>query len=122
MPGAEVIAGECREFIAPEVPQTAPALSAVASDDGIVQLSWERSAATIGLESEIYRSDGAGFVRSQSKPVLLTRTMLFTYVDSAAPVSEVSYALVLTNGSTKSKAAYATVTVKPAPRRLRRAA
>jgi len=64
----------------------------VVDDDGIVRLSWERSEKTIGLISEIHRSNTLDFVPTPQ--TLLKRTERFEFADQTAPVGPVYYALV----------------------------
>jgi hypothetical protein len=114
MPGAEVIPGTFRQFNPPPLPTVAPALSAAADAAGVVQLAWEQSAATIGLEAEVHRSDQEHFTPDAN--TLLVRTPLFRYVDRLAPSGQQSYALVLVRGEQRSQPAYVAVTVpEPLP-------
>ena len=93
MPGAEVIPGACRQFLPPPLPEVAPALSATTDAAGVVHLSWERSAQTIGLEAELHRSGAADFTPDAS--TLVVRTPLSQYADRQAPLGQQHYALVL---------------------------
>ena len=113
MPGAEVIAGACRQFHPPPLPAVAPPLIAAADAEGVVQLAWERSARTIGLEAEVHRSGTPDFAPDAS--TLLTRTPLSQYADRQAPLGPQHYALVLVQGTQRSKPAYASVTVPEPP-------
>ena len=124
MPGAEVIPGVCRHDLPPPVPEIAPPLSATTDAAGVVHLSWERSARTIGLESEVHRSSAAGFTPDAS--TLVVQTGLFKFADRQAPIGRQHYALVVARGDQRSKPAYAGVTVPeppppPAPEDLRAA-
>ena len=113
MPGAEVIAGKCRMFIPPPVPETAPEINAgVDAEAGVVRLSWERSFRTIGLHAQVYRSDKKGFV--PGKETLMTETLLAHFVDKKPPAGTQHYALILRDDEKQSRPIYATVTV-PAP-------
>lgn len=116
MPGAEPIAGACRQFNPPPVPTTAPPLKAAADDDGIVRLTWERSARTIGLGAEIHRSPRQDFTPSNA--TLLATTNRFDYCDMLAPTGRQFYALVLASDAKRSQPSYASVSVpRPTPPR-----
>ncbi len=93
MPGAEVMAGMCRTFRSPPVPAFAPKPIAEPDRDGVVQVSWEVSAATIGLEAELHRASRAHFAPSDE--TRLVRTALGHFEDRDAPQGEQHYALVL---------------------------
>ncbi|MBM3881592.1 MAG: hypothetical protein FJ387_18015 [Verrucomicrobia bacterium] len=109
MPGAEVIAGESRMFQPPPLPERAPPLRATVGDDGVVMLVWERSAQTIGLESELHRASEPGFTPAADN--LLVRTKGFQHADPSAPAGRQTYGLVLVSGTERSAAVYATVEV-----------
>jgi len=111
MPGAEVIAGACRQFIPPPLPKVLPPLQATLSEDGVVHLAWERSAQTIGLEAELHRSRKANFTPDEK--TLLARTRLFNFTDASPPVGKSFYALVLISGEERSQPIYANVAVPP---------
>jgi hypothetical protein len=111
MPGARPIAGVCRTFNPPPLPATAPPLAACVNGDGVVNLMWERSARTIGLESEIHRGSQPGFVPSDK--TLLVETALFSYLDSAATSGSQHYALVLVSRGQRSQPSHLTVIVPP---------
>ena len=113
MPGADVVAGACRQFAPPPLPETLPALDATVDREGVVHLAWERSARTIGLESEIHRSTGKTFTPREG--TLLSRTTLFECADRSAPTGEQSYALVLVSGAQRSQPVYAAVLVPSPP-------
>lgn len=106
MPGAEVIPGASRMFSPPALPQPVPALQAAIQTDGTVELRWERSARTIGLEAELHRGDE-----------LLTRTTLSRFLDVTAPTGSHTYTLrfVATPGG-PGEASSTRVDVPPAPR------
>jgi hypothetical protein len=112
MPGAEVIAGTCRQFNPPPLPEVTPAPEATPGEDGVVHVTWERSARTIGLEAELHCSGERNF--SPNEKTLLTRTALCQYTDTAAPAGRQFYALVLMSGDQRSRPAYTEVTV-PVP-------
>jgi hypothetical protein len=111
MPGADILPGACRQFQPPPLPETTPAPETTLTDDGVVQVAWERSARTIGLEVELHRSDKDHF--TPGTRTLLTRTTLGRYTDSAAPTGKQHYALVFVSGSQRSKPACTTITVPP---------
>jgi hypothetical protein len=113
MPGAEVIAGACRQFRPPPIPEPAVPLKATVDREGVVLLSAERSARTIGLEAEFHRGDAESFTPSEK--TLLTRTGLFRHTDSAASQGTQWYAVVLAVGEQRGKPAYASVAVPPPP-------
>lgn len=113
MPGAEIIPGVCRHDLPPPLPEVAPALSATTDAAGVVRLSWERSARTIGLEAELHRSGTAGFTPNAS--TLLARTPLSQLADQQAPLGQQHYALVLVRGAAQSQPAYAGVVVPEPP-------
>ncbi len=117
IPGAEVIAGKSRMFIAPPVPGVAPAIRVAAdAKPGQLRLDWERSARTIGLEAEVHRGDRKGF--KPGPKTMLARSLLAHYVDKTPPAGMGYYALILTDGKTRSKPAYVAAgvaaTAKPA--------
>ena len=112
MPGAEVIAGMCRTFMAPPVPAFAPRPIVKPDRDGVVQVSWEVSAATIGLEAELHRATQPRF--SPNDETRLVRTALGHYEDVDAPQGELHYALVLCSSYKNSLPTYADASV-PAP-------
>lgn len=113
MPGAEVVAGSCRDFVLPDLPEAAPSLSASLDETGSVQLTWERTADAIGLEAEIHRSARPNF--TPSAETLLAKTKLFRYADTEAPLGTQQYAVVLCSGSQRSAPWYASVTVLEPP-------
>jgi cytochrome c553 len=112
MPGAEVVAGTCRQFNPPPLPEVAPAPEATPGEQGVVHVTWERTAQTIGLEAELHRSAERDFTPGDK--TLLTRTSLFQYTDTTATPGKQYYALVLISGDERGKPAYTAVTV-PAP-------
>jgi hypothetical protein len=111
MPGAPVQPGRCRHILEPLVPSEPIALQTRLVDDGLVELSWERSARTIGLEAEVHRSDKADFTPSDD--TLLTRTRLFRYVDEKAPTGKQHYALVLRSAEQSTAPNRASIDVPP---------
>ncbi|MBI2927429.1 MAG: hypothetical protein HYY24_17165 [Verrucomicrobia bacterium] len=113
MPGAEVVAGECRMFLPPPLPETPVPLEATVSEDGVVQLAWEQSVRTIGLEAEVHRSAKKNF--KPDDKTFVAATELFAYADASAPEGRQHYALVLVSGKERSRPVYASVSV-PKPR------
>ena len=113
MPGAEVLGGACRHLLPTPLPDT-PVPFAVQSDaEGVVQLAWERSARTIGLEAEVHRSATENFTPDED--TLLTRTNLYQYADKLAPVGRQRYALVLISGEQRGKPIYTAVSIPQPP-------
>ncbi len=113
MPGAEIVAGHSRQFVPPPLPASLPELIAKVEDDGVVALSWERSARTIGLVAELYR--GADIFFEASPETLLTETRGFQHLDKEAPAGRAFYALVLASGEKRSEAIRASVEIPAAP-------
>jgi len=114
MPGAEVVAGACRQFNPPPLPETAPPLQGTRDDEGLVHLAWERSSRTIGLAAELHRSTQRQF--TPNADTLFAQTELSEYTDKSAPAGRQHYALVLVSGSERSQPAYSSVSVpRPAP-------
>ncbi len=111
MPGAEVLAGACRTFNPPPLPDGPVPLAATVGEDGVVSLSWERSARTLGLEAELHRSGEAGFTPNEK--TLLTRTTLFKYTDALPPTGQQHYALVLVSATRKGSPSIVSVNVPP---------
>jgi hypothetical protein len=111
MPGADILPGAPRQFIAPPLPVPVPPLAAAADDRGTVQLSWEHSAATIGLEVEVHRADTQNFTPVPA--TLLTKATLFRHLDRQPSAAKHYYAIVFTSGDQRSAPAYAAVTVPP---------
>ncbi len=109
MPGAKLVAGASRQLIAPDVPEAAPAVKARAHSDGVVMVSWERSAETIGLLFDLHRSDRPGFVPGGENR--LVSTGLFRYEDFGPEAGRHYYALVARSGGNRSRPAYAAVNV-----------
>jgi hypothetical protein len=114
MPGAEVIPGACRQFLPPSLPEAAPTPTATIDTQGVVFLSWERSARTIGLEAELHRSATENFAPDAS--TLLVRTPLSQFVDRQPSTGRQHYALLLARDTQRSNPAYVSVMVpEPAP-------
>ncbi len=122
MPGAEVAPGMCRMFSPPPLLAEAPTPIALADRDAVVHLSWERSARTIGLETEVHRSSREHFTPDAT--TLLTCTPLGRYLDRDVPPGTQHYALLLVSGDQRSKPAHTAVSVPqpaapPPPNSLR---
>ena len=111
MPGARINPGICRYIVPVPVPEQMPGLCAQADPDGLVQLSWQRSANTIGLSFDLYRAGSGSF--KPAKAMLLQTTTLFNYEDANAPPGEQHYALVAASNDKRSDPVYATVNVPP---------
>ena len=95
------------------MPEPAPVPNVTIDREGAVQLEWERSARTIGLQSELHRSTQEGF--NPSDETLLAQTTLGRYTDESVPAGRQHYALVMLRGLQRSKPAYLSVTVPPPP-------
>ena len=113
MPGAAVDLGTCRLFIPPSVPDSPPPLSASADAEGVVRLSWQRCAETIGLSAEIHRGATADF--QPNEDTLLASTKLFSYFDTTAPPGRRHYALILRSAQGRSTPSRAAVDVPSLP-------
>ena len=111
MLGAEILAGACREFNPPPMPDPLPPLQASLGDDGVVQLAWERSARTIGLDVEVHRSDKSGFVPNDD--TLVTRTSRACFTDTEASAGRQNYVLVFVRDSQRSRPVCAALDVPP---------
>jgi len=111
MPGAKINPGICRYIVPVPLPEKMPGLDAQADPDGFVQLSWERSANTIGLSFDLYRAESPNF--TPAKAMLLQTTTLFNCEDTSAPAGEQHYALVAASNDKHSDPVYATVNVPP---------
>jgi hypothetical protein len=111
MPGADVLAGECRQFLPPELPRVAPSLAVAVDAEGSVHLAWERSARTIGLTAELHRSSQAGFTPSPA--TLQAESSRSEFIDSTAPAGRQHYALVYVSGNERSQPSRAAVDVPP---------
>jgi len=115
MPGAEITAGECRMMYAPPIPDRSPALSGRIRGDGLVELSWRRTAETIGLKYELHRGSAPNFTPSESTKI--GRTTAGRFIDALSPVGTGHYALLVTDGEERAGAAFTSVDVPrpPAP-------
>ena len=111
MPGAKINAGACRQFLPTPLPESLPPLEAGVDADGVVHLSWERSAATIGLSAEVHRGATADFTPGDE--TLLAATRLFQYADAEAEPGRYHYALILRSEASRSAPIRAAVDVPP---------
>ncbi|MHC4116845.1 MAG: HzsA-related protein [Planctomycetota bacterium] len=109
MPGAKINPGVCRYIVPVPLPEETPRLEAQTTADGLVELSWERSANTIGLSFDLYRGDRPHF--EPAKAMLLERTTLFNYEDAEARPGEQYYALVAASQDKRSEPVYAAIEV-----------
>jgi hypothetical protein len=111
MPGAEIIAGACRQFLPPPLPEPLPAVSASVDSEGQVHVSWERSARTIGLSAEVHRSADADFIPSEKARIAVTTLAGLT--DASAAEGAQHYALIFVSGDERSAPIRAAVIVPP---------
>jgi hypothetical protein len=107
------MAGAQRMFLPPPVPEVAPFPFAQVDEEGVVRVSWERSAQTIGLDAELHRGSQPLFALTEK--TLLIRTSLSEFVDRNAPQGSQYYALVLYSKEQRSRPTYTGATV-PAPK------
>ncbi len=92
--GKGVTPGRSRQIIPQPLPETPPKLEIRADADGIVRLSWERSARTIGLVAEVHRSlERSNFTLTDK--TLLSKTERFEYADRDAPLGKTAYYAVV---------------------------
>jgi hypothetical protein len=112
MPGAEVVGGQCRMQVLPALPLDSPVLAARVAQGCSVELSWPRTAATIGFQYELHRSSTPEFEPDDSTHLGLTTAGRFT--DALPPPGTQYYALVLTTDSRRAAPSFARVDV-PAP-------
>ena len=114
MPGADVQPGSFRQSVPPPLPDPLPALAAKVVGDGIVELSWPRSAQTIGLAFEVHRGSAPGF--EPTEKTRLHQSHGFLYADAQASTGRQHYALLVCSGPVRSTPCRATITVpEPAP-------
>jgi hypothetical protein len=113
MPGAQTNSGTCRLFVPPRLPESLPPLDARVDADGVVRLSWQRSAETIGLSAEVHRGATGDFLPDQG--TLLATTMLFEYSDADAPRGWQHYAVILRSDSNRSEPIRAAIEVPSPP-------
>jgi hypothetical protein len=113
MPGAEVAPGACRVQAPMPVPESPPALTTRLRPDHAVELSWQRTADTIGLEYELHRGAAPEFTPGELTQVGLTTAGRF--LDLVPPVGVQHYALVVTSGSRRSQPVWTTLDVPQPP-------
>ena len=111
MPGATIIPGSHRQMLPPALPDRLPELHADVEADGVVRLTWPRSAEMIGLRTEIHRGPAPDF--APGAKTLLAAAAGYAYVDANAPPGEQHYALVLASGPDRSPPVRASVVVPP---------
>ncbi|MHC4495681.1 MAG: LamG-like jellyroll fold domain-containing protein, partial [Planctomycetota bacterium] len=109
MPGGKINPGICRQIVPVPLLEKIPALNAETTADGLVRLSWERSANAIGLSFDVYRGDRIDF--EPAKAMLLATTTMFNYEDANAPAGEQYYALVAASKNERGRPIYAAVDV-----------
>jgi predicted phage tail protein len=109
MPGGKINPGVCRQIVPVPLPEKIPALSAETDVDGLVRLSWERSANAIGLSFDVYRGDRIDF--EPAKAMLLATTTMFSFEDANSPAGQQYYALVAASKNERSRPVYAAVDV-----------
>lgn len=111
MPGAEIEPGVCRMQVAIPLPDAPPDLTAAVRGDGAVELAWQRTAATIGLQYEIHRGSSPDFAPSDATQIGLTTAGRFLDLDP--PQGRQQYALRVSTGEAQSRPVWATVDVPP---------
>ena len=111
VPGAKVTCGVCRLQVPMALPDPLPLLKAAVTGDSVVELSWPRTAQTIGLDFELYRDGKADFLPGEK--TRLAELPGFRYTDELAPPGERHYALVLVSGEARSAPVRAAITVPP---------
>jgi hypothetical protein len=109
MPGAEIIAGAPRMFVPPPLPDPLPTLEAN-EREGAVELTWERSARTIGLSVEIHRSAQENFMPNSD--TLIAESSFSRFTDVAVPEGRSHYAVVFVSGKQRTTPMRASATVR----------
>ena len=109
MPGAEIVAGECRRQVPMPVPAEPPKLAAQLRDDSAVVLSWPRTAETIGLKYALYRGPSSELTLDESTEI--ARTTAGQFVDLVPPVGTQHYGLVVASEEELSRPAFASLKI-----------
>jgi hypothetical protein len=112
MPDAEVLVGQCRQFVPLEPPQRAPEVTAIVDPDGVVNLVWRLGPEMLGLEAELHRSEQADFTPDDE--TLLAHTQLASFADRTAEQGQQHYALLVRSPEGYSAPSRVTVDVPPA--------
>jgi len=113
MPGAEITPGACRMQAPVPLPDSPPELSARLRPDYAVELSWPRTADTIGLQYELHRGPSPGFTPEESTRLGLTTAGRFFDLIPAAGVQH--YALVVTSDTQRTRPIWTTCEVPDPP-------
>ena len=113
MPGAEITPGECRMLVPPPVPENSPPLAANIRHDHLVELSWQQTAGSIGLQYELHRGGGPQFAPNES--TCIGRTTTGRMLDAISPGGKQTYALLVTDGRQRSRPAFTSIDVPRPP-------
>jgi hypothetical protein len=113
MPGAQFVAGVCRLQVPMAVPGRPPAMRAEVQSDGAVELSWQRTAQTIGLFYLLHRGPTADFQPTEA--TLLGVTGAGKFLDLEAPVGPAHYALVVGSDTRASRPVWTSIEVPEPP-------
>ena len=111
MAGAQITPGVCRLQVPMPLPTPLPPLAATLGADSVVQLSWPRTAATIGLEFEVHRGTSPDFAPSEETRLAELRG--FRIEDKLAPPGQCHYALVCISCSQRSRPVRTSIRVPP---------
>ncbi len=95
----KMIFGRYRQILPQPLPEQAPKTDVKKGESGDVILTWEHSAAMMGLIFRIYRSEKPDFTPSDE--TFLAETEGFMYVDKTASSGRWHYALVLVSDPAK---------------------
>ncbi len=115
MPGAEVVPGECRMQVAIPIPLDSPMLLGRIREDQAVELSWQRTADTIGLQYEGHRGPEPQFTPAEATRI--GRTTAGRFLDWDAPIGMQHYALLVTSGTESSRPMWHSMEIPPFPPR-----
>jgi len=110
MPGADVVAGECRMFLPPPVPKQAPPLTATLDEKGGVDLRWSLSAGVVGLDCEVHRGSEPNFTPGDATRI--ASTLAGRHLDQPATAGRQHYALVVTGAGRRSAPARVSIDVR----------